>query len=109
MKIRARHSEAARQRIWANDDAIGLSYEYDADTAKTATITAVSGSGAELTVIEKARFPVNSDPQATAGPHIQFQELEPGVMRTTYDLSNSRSLEWFMFVLMGNMGHVVFL
>jgi hypothetical protein len=92
-----------------NQEAIGLVYESDPRKALSATLTSVSGPRADAMKIEKNRFPADAEPQSTAGLHIQYRQLESGVMRTTYDLTSSRSLNWFFFVWLSNMGHAVYL
>jgi hypothetical protein len=52
---------------------------------------------------------VTSEPESTVGLHIQYAEIAPGVMQTIYELDYSKPLDWFLFVLMGNMGHAVYL
>jgi hypothetical protein len=97
-----------RQANIPDEEAIGLTYESNPG-AETATLTSLSGPNADLMEIEKKRFPVASEPLAIPGLHIQYRKLETGVMRTTYDLKQSRPLNLFLLVLLGDMGHVIYL
>ena len=97
-----------RQANVPDEEAIGLTYESD-PRAETATLTSLSGPNVDLMSIEKKRFPVASDPLEIPGLHIQYRKLDPGVMRTTYDLKQSRPLNLFLLVLLGYMGHIVYL
>jgi hypothetical protein len=92
-----------------DDEAIGLTYQCDPSKERKATLTYLSGPRAEIGKIEKSRFPSSSEPEETAGLHIQYRELEPGVIQSAYDLSYSRPLNWFFFVFMGNMGHAIYI
>jgi hypothetical protein len=92
-----------------DDEAIGLTYQCHPSKERKATLTYLSGPRAEVRKIEESRFPSSSEPEETAGLHIQYHELETGVIQSTYDLSYSRPLDWFFFVFMGNMGHAIYL
>jgi hypothetical protein len=92
-----------------DDQAIGLIYQCEPRKERNATITYLSGPTADTRKIEEGRFPSSSEPEATAGLHIQYRDLGPGVIQSIYDLSYSQPLEWFFFVLMGNVGHAVYL
>ena len=91
-----------------DDGAVGLTYQSDPSQARNATLTYLSTSRTKIRQIEQSRFPSISEPEATAGLHIQYREMEPGVIQSTYDLSYSQPLDWFFFVLMANMGHAVY-
>jgi hypothetical protein len=92
-----------------DEAAIGLTYECNPAVAERATLTYLSGSKVDLKKIEESRFPAASEPEATAGLHIQYEQLRPGVMRTTYELDHTKPVDWFFLVLMANMGHAVYL
>ena len=91
-----------------DDGAIGLTYQCSPSKERKAVLTYLSNSGAEIGKIEQGRFPSSSEPEDTAGLHIQRRELQPGVIQTTYDLSRSRPLNWFFFVFMGSVGHAIY-
>ena len=92
-----------------DDQAIGLAYQSDPKKELKATLTYLTGAAVALRKIEENRFPSSSEPEATAGLNIQYRELAPGVIQTTYDLNYSQPSDWFFFVLMGTMGHAVYL
>jgi hypothetical protein len=92
-----------------DDGAIGLTYQCRASKERKVTLTYLSNSGAEIGKIEEGRFPSSSEPEDTAGLHIQRRELQPGVIQSTYDLSRSRPLDLFFFVFMGSVGHAIYL
>jgi len=92
-----------------DDEAVGLTYQCTPSRERMATLTYLSGAGAKITKIEEERFPSSSEPGLTAGLHIQHKELEPGVIQSTYDLSRSRPLGWFIFVFMANLGHAIYI
>jgi hypothetical protein len=92
-----------------DDEAIGLTYQCDPSHERKATLTYLSGPRAEIRKIEESRFPSSSEPEATAGLNIQYRDLQPGVIQSIYDLKYSRSLDWFFFVFMENMGHAIYL
>lgn len=92
-----------------DDGAVGLTYECDPGLAQKAALTYLSGPGVDLRKIEEQRFPAASNPEATTGLHIQYDELAPGIMRTTYELDYTMPTDWFFFVLLGNMGHAIYL
>ena len=92
-----------------DDEAIGLTYQLDSGVKRKATLTYLSGPRLDLRKIEGRRFPSSSEPEATAGLHIQYRELSPGVIQTTYELNYSQPLDLFLFVLMGYMGHAIYL
>jgi hypothetical protein len=91
-----------------DDAAIGLTYQSDPSNERKATLTYLSGARAEIRKIEEGRFPTSAEPEARAGLHIQYRELEPGVIQSTYDLSYSEPLFWFFFVFMDDMGHGIY-
>jgi hypothetical protein len=92
-----------------DDGAIGLTYQCSALGELGATLTYLSSSDApQIYEVEERRFPSEADPDDTAGLRIQRQILASGIIQSTYDLSRSQPLSLFMFVLMGNMGHVVY-
>jgi hypothetical protein len=92
-----------------DDEAVGQTYQCDPSKGRNATLTYLSGPRAELRKIEESRFPISAEPKETARLHIQYLKIEPGVMRTTYDLSSMQPLNLFFFVFMANMGHGVYI
>jgi len=91
-----------------DEQAIGLTFGCDPSKARTATITYLSAAKDMLPVIKEKLFPFLSEPEGTKGLHIRYRELEPGVIQGLYDLDHSEPVNWFLFVLMGNLGHAIF-
>jgi len=91
-----------------DEGAIGLTYQCSPRIERKATLTYLSSSGAEVRKIEEGRFPSSSEPEDTAGLHIQHRDLGPGVIQSTYDLSRSRPLNWFFFVFLCSVGHAIY-
>ncbi|MGB2901341.1 MAG: hypothetical protein WBB89_18950 [Candidatus Acidiferrum sp.] len=91
-----------------DEQAIGLTYEFDPNREKKASLTYLSGQKNEIRKIEERRFPSSSEPADTAALHIQYRELGSGVIQTTYDLDHSRPFGWFLFVFMGSLGHAIY-
>ena len=91
-----------------DDQAIGLTFQYDATREKKATLTYLSDDRKSIRKIEENRFPSSSEREATAGLHIRYNELEPGAIQSTYDLSRTQPLDWFFFVFMADIGHAVY-
>jgi hypothetical protein len=92
-----------------DDQAIGLTYQCTPSKERKVILTYLSGSKTEIRKIEQARFTSSSHQQQAAGLHLQYRELEPGVIRSTCDVSRSEPLEWFIRVLLGNMGHAIYI
>lgn len=92
-----------------DDAAVGLTYECNPSKVRKATITYLSGPGANVRKIAERMFPAASEPEATAGLNIQYRTPETGVIQSQYDLSHSQPIDWFIFTLMGNLGHAVYL
>lgn len=91
-----------------DEQAIGFTYQCDPARGSRATLVYLTGQNDAIDKVERNRFPASSEPEDTAGLHIQYRELGPGVVQSTYDLSQSGPLNWFFFVFMGNLGHAVF-
>jgi hypothetical protein len=91
-----------------DEQAIGLTYQFDPNLGKKASLTYLSDQKNEIRKIEEERFPISSEPADTAGLHIQYRELSPGVIQTTYDLTHSGPFGWFFFVFMGSLGHAIY-
>lgn len=91
-----------------DEQAIGLTFQCDPTRDRKATLTYLSGDKNSIRRVEEGRFPSSSEPEATAGLHIRYRELDPGVIQSTYDLSQSQPVNWFFFVFMANLGHAVY-
>lgn len=91
-----------------DENAIGLTFDFEPGKTNVARITYLSGPNTDLNKIEEKRFPLDAD-EAIPGLHIHRAALGPGVMQTTYDLNYSQQVSIFLFVLLGNMGHGIYL
>jgi hypothetical protein len=91
-----------------DEQAIGLTYQCNPDNERKATLTYLSGEK-DARKIEEERFPSSAEVENRAGLHIQYRDLEPGVIQSTYSLDHSEPLDFFFFVFMGSLGHVVYL
>ena len=92
-----------------DEQAIGIVFNYDRRKSGTATITYLSDDKNILPKIERELFPSDSEPQATKDLHIRYRELEPGVVEGFYELRHAEPIDWFFFVMMGYLGHAVYL
>jgi len=101
--------EGQKSANFPDEDAIGLTYQCDPKTARRATVTYLTGKHADTKKIAASRFPEATDPKAMVGLHIQYQELEPGVIRSTLDLAHSQPTDLFFFMFMAHLGHAVYI
>jgi len=92
-----------------DEQAIGLTYQCDPKRERKATLIYLSGEKNAIRKIAENWFPSSSEPAATAGLHIQYRELEPGIIQSTYDLDHSRPLDWFFLVFGASLGHAIYL
>lgn len=92
--------------VIADEHAIGLTFYFDPDKSKTATVTYLSGDENILPKIQEHLFPIMSEPGARE-MHIRYREIAPGVVEGSYDLDHIESAEVFTFVLAALLGHVV--
>jgi hypothetical protein len=91
-----------------DDQAIGLTFQCDTTKEKKATITYLSDDRKSIRKTGENRLPSSSEREATAGLHIRYDKLKPGAIQSTYDLSGSQPLDWFLFVFMADIRHAVY-
>jgi hypothetical protein len=91
-----------------DEKAIGLVYQCDPAKDTKATLIYLSGDKRGIKDIERNRFPKSSEVENTAALHIEYREIEPGAIQSSYDLNRIRPLSWFMFVFMDYLGHAVY-
>jgi hypothetical protein len=87
--------------------AIGLTFTFDPNKSKTATITFLSGDENSLQHLREQFFTERSP--AVTQMHIQYREVEPGTLRGSYDLEQMESAQEFVFILEGLLGHAIYL
>jgi hypothetical protein len=92
-----------------DEEAVGLTYQSDPKIERRVTLTYIAGPRAETRKVAEDRFPDTGDPGRLAGLHIQYRELAPGVIQSTFDLSYSQPTDLFFFIFMGHLGHAVYL
>src|SRR5579859_1970756 len=80
-----------------DERAIGLTFQCDPARELRAKLVYLTGDKAKAMEIEHQRFPPDAEVESTAGLHIMYRDLSPGVIESSYDLSRSRSLDWFFF------------
>jgi hypothetical protein len=91
-----------------DEQAIGLVYKCDPSKDMKATLVYLSGDKRGIKDIERNRFPKSTEVEDTAALHIEYREIGPGALLSSYDLSRPHPLSWFMFVFMACLGHAVY-
>jgi len=94
--------------IISDDQAIGVVFNFDPVPDSTATIIYLSGSKDILQKVKQAFFPPGVEPESTKDMQIQFRQLAPGVVRSSFVLTHSEPASFFLFILMGLLGHAVY-
>jgi hypothetical protein len=89
-----------------DDQAIGLTFNFDPDKSKTAPITYLSGNKNILPNVQKKLFPIESE-AGTREMHIRYRDIASGVVEGSYDLGHIESAEILAFVLAALLGHMV--
>ena len=98
---------AAKSYLTLRDDqAIGLTFSFDPDKSKTATVTYLSADKNILPIVQKNLFQVEYEPGGRE-MHIRYREILPGIVEGSYDLDHIESGEVFNFFLMALLGHVI--
>ena len=87
--------------------AMGVTFSFDPDNSKTATITYLSADENSLQSIEKSLF--NERERGARELHVRYSEPEAGALVGSYDLEQIESAEYFVFILEALLGHVVFI
>lgn len=91
-----------------DERAIGLAFQCDPAKELKAKLVYLSDDRDKVGQIERNRFPPGAEVESTAALHIAYRNLSPGVVESSYDLSHSRPLSWFLFVFMAQLGHAVY-
>jgi hypothetical protein len=87
--------------------AIGLTFNFDPDNSKTATITYLSADENSLQSIEKNLF--SERERGVRELQVRHSEPAPGALEGSYDLEEIESAEYFVFILEALLGHAVFI
>jgi len=91
-----------------DEQAVGLIYKCDPSKDMKATLVYLSGDKRGIKDIERNRFPKSTEVENTAALHIEYREIGPEAILSSYDLSRPRPLSRFMFVFMACLGHAVY-
>ena len=98
---------AAKSYLTLRDDqAIGLTFSFDPDKSKTATVTYLSADKNILPMVQENLFQVEHEPGGRE-MHTRYREILPGIVEGSYDLDHIESAEVFSFFLMALLGHVI--
>ncbi len=91
-----------------DEQAIGLTFVFDPQRGRSATITYLSGDTSLGTKPSESPLGMARAPEAK-GLDIKYRELSPGVVEGRYSLEHLRAVQFFLFVLEGTLGHAVYL
>jgi hypothetical protein len=90
-----------------DDKAIGLTFSFEPDKSKTATITYLSGDENSLQHFQEKYFRESSP--AVTQMHIHYREVDPGALAGSFDVEQIESADMFVFVLEALLGHAIYL
>jgi len=91
-----------------DEEAVGMTYQCDPKTERRATLTYLAGPRGQTRKIAEERFPDAGEVEQKAQLHIQYRELEPGVIQSIFDLTHSQAADLFFFVFMMHLGHGIY-
>ncbi len=91
-----------------DEQAIGLVFRLDANTGTSATITHLSRNKGTLDLWKHGPRSMESEPAAKDWG-TSYREVSTGVVEARYNLKRLESADLFMFILMGELGHAVYL
>lgn len=91
-----------------DEKAIGLTFYSDPNRERKVTLVYLTEDTNGAKAVEQKRFPPKSEVKNTQRLHIEYLEVAPGVIKSTYELTGNQPMSWFMFVFMANMGHAVY-
>lgn len=91
-----------------DEQAVGLSFSFDPAKNQSATITYLSNGPTLVSEMNQQLFPTETEP-GIKGLNIRYREISKGVIQGSFDLSGADSVFIFMFVLMGHLGHAIYL
>jgi hypothetical protein len=91
-----------------DERAIGFSFSFDPAKNQSVTINYLSNSPTLISDMKRHFFPTETEP-GIKGLNIRYRELSPGVVQGSFDLSSADSVFIFMFMLMGHLGHAIYL
>jgi hypothetical protein len=91
-----------------DEQAIGLTFVFDPQGGKLATLTYLSGNSkiGQKPSDSPLRMAESSEAK---GLDIKYRELSPGVVQGTYSLERFQALQFFLFALEATLGHAIYL
>src|SRR6266542_5938341 len=91
-----------------DERAIGLTFVFDPQSGRSATITYLSGDESIGTKPSESPLGMARAPEAK-GLDIKYRELSPRVVEGAYSLEHLQAVQFFLFVLEGTLGHAIYL
>jgi hypothetical protein len=91
-----------------DERAIGLTFVFDPQNGRSATITYLSGDTSLGTKPSESPLGMARASEAK-GLDIKYRELSPGVVEGSYSLEHLQAVQFFLFVLEGTLGHAIYL
>ena len=89
-----------------DDQAVGLTFSFDPNKSKTATVTYLSGDENSLQSFRK-NFSGERGPAVTQ-MHMRYREVGHGAFQGSYDLDRIESADYFVFILEALLGHAIY-
>lgn len=93
---------------FADQKAIGLTFDFDPGKSKTAMITCLSDNEKILELLKRNFFPLRFEPEAKE-LNIRYQQVEKGVVVGSFDLKRQESANLFALELLMLLGHEIFI
>ena len=91
-----------------DEQAIGLTFNFDPYKAWAGTITYLSSDAAIAARLRESDFALSREP-AAAPLKPNFRELSPGVVSISYQLQDRQAVHFFSLMLSAVLGHAVYL
>jgi hypothetical protein len=89
-----------------DNEAIGLTFRFDPNKSRTATITYFSADQSVLRKLKSSQLSGSDEPSAK-DLNVEFREQAPGVVAIAYDLGSPASVNFFLLLLGTSLGHAV--
>jgi hypothetical protein len=91
-----------------DEQAVGLTFVFDPESGRSATVTYLSGNLSIGSKPSDSPLSMAHAPEAK-GLDIKIRELSPGVLEGSYSLERLQAVQFFLFVLVGTLGHAIYL
>jgi hypothetical protein len=101
-------AHAASAAALFDDQAIGLTFNFDPYKAWAGTVTYLSSDPAVAAKLQKSAFAISDEP-AAAPLKPNFRDLAPGVVSISYQLTDRQAVHFFNVMLSAALGHAVYL